>query len=72
MDYAFSYIRDNGISTEKEYQYIQKTSTCKYTLKKFIVNVTGYISINNNEEELKEAVCKFRDLFVKFNVQSCY
>lgn len=59
MNYAFSYIQDNGISTEKEYSYQEENLKCRKYINKSAVIVTGYKDINNNEEDLKKAVGMF-------------
>lgn len=58
MDYAFSYIKDHGISTDEDYEYIGRDSVCVSTRKRSSVKVSGYVDIRKNEADLKEAVGK--------------
>lgn len=59
MNNAFSYVKKNGITTEKEYPYIGINSECKTISTKFGTKVIKYVNINKNEDDLKEAVGKF-------------
>jgi len=40
MDYAFKYVKDNGITTESAYPYVARDQTCKTKTGAF--KITGY------------------------------
>ncbi|CAL8134903.1 unnamed protein product [Prunus armeniaca] len=58
MEKAFSFIKDNGLSTEKDYPYKGSDGICdEDSLKNRAVNISGYESIPaNSEKSLQAAV----------------
>ncbi|KAJ8935491.1 hypothetical protein NQ314_012783 [Rhamnusium bicolor] len=58
MEYAYKYVHDYGIETEKDYPYTAKKGTCQYSSsKKTAVKVTGYSTVTKkNEASLATAV----------------
>lgn len=58
MEKAFSFIKDNGLSTEEDYPYTGSDGTCDDDkLKKSVVNISGYVIIPaNSEKSLQAAV----------------
>lgn len=58
---AFTYVKENGISTEESYPYVAsngETKDCKPRQDSGIV-VLGYMAVLTTEADLKEAVGKF-------------
>ncbi|KAM1011724.1 hypothetical protein ACFX13_047800 [Malus domestica] len=60
MEKAFSFIKDNGLSTEEDYPYKGLQGTCdEDKLKRRAVNISGYERIPvNNEKSLQAAVAR--------------
>ena len=63
MEYAYSWIRKNGIMLDSDYPYIGKKSTCKSQKSKYVdMTVTGYFKLGGSystytcvdEDEIKE------------------
>jgi len=55
MEYAFDYIRQNGLSSEEDYRYTAQDGTCKRA-NRAINTISGYKSVADNENALKTAV----------------
>jgi C1A family cysteine protease len=60
MDYAFEYVEENPLMTEKEYPYTahsSKFSKCKYEKSKGVGHVKGFNDVKeNNKEQLMAAL----------------
>lgn len=59
MDYAFTYVKDHGISTLSDYPYVGRDQTCKGRSNSANIRITGFTDVSHNEQALKEAVGKF-------------
>lgn len=59
MDWAFSYIKDHGISAEKDYPYTARDNSCKGHRNTAQIRITGFTDIPANEAQLKEAVGEY-------------
>jgi len=56
MDWAFFYIKNNGIESEDDYPYLAVDSTCEYDESKVVATCTGHVDVTSGDEEaLKEA-----------------
>lgn len=49
MDYAFDYIKDNGIVAESAYPYTARDGSCKSSGKTPVAHVTGYNDVPRND-----------------------
>lgn len=60
MDYAFQYIEDNGITTDRMYPYRAVQQSCKYErTKEEIFKVTGWVDVpQKSSKQLMAAVLK--------------
>ncbi|GFT99211.1 cathepsin L1 [Nephila pilipes] len=68
MDFAFDYIKSNGIDTEDSYPYTAKEQTCHFKEKNVGANLTGYIDIpQGNEKALMKAVATIGPVSVAIN-----
>ncbi|XP_060520092.1 procathepsin L-like [Cylas formicarius] len=56
MDYAFDYVKDNGIESEEDYPYEARDGTCRYSKSKSVLSGKGYVDIYNNENKLLQVV----------------
>lgn len=54
MEYAYEYVKDHGICTETDYPYTGKDGKCKTC--RTDVKITGYKTLEQNEDALAEAV----------------
>lgn len=60
MDYAFQYVKANGISAATSYPYVGSQKTCTASGKaRTSVKVTGYNDVAATESALQAAVCKY-------------
>lgn len=50
MDQAFTYIKENGIETEKDYPYTAQDGTCAYKKSKKAAEDTGFVDIPTGDE----------------------
>lgn len=67
MNYAFHYIKDNGISTFKDYTYSGIEEDCKDRKNTSGIKLIGFKNVVKNEEALKEAVGKVESTDYQFN-----
>lgn len=59
MHYAYAYMKDHGISAQKDYEYEGRTSRCKNsTAARANITITGFVFVDPNEEALRQAVGK--------------
>jgi cathepsin L len=59
MDYAFKYIKDNGIMSESDYPYTGQDGDCHFDKSKVVATVTGYNDIpQGDENSLTDAISK--------------
>lgn len=58
MDFAFSYVKDHGISKLSDYPYVAKDEACKGSKNSANVKVSGFVDVGRNEQALKTAVGK--------------
>lgn len=59
MDYAFAYIKDNGIVSEADYAYTALDGNCKAAGKSVVTKVTGFVDVPVNDgKQLTNAVQK--------------
>jgi len=57
MDYAFDYVRDNGIQSEDSYKYTARDGKCVADKSKVITKISGYTDVPaNDEDQLAAAV----------------
>lgn len=57
MDQAFTYIKQYGIESEKDYPYTGRDGSCKYNASKVVTKVTGFTDVKEGDEsDLKSAV----------------
>ena len=64
MEFAFTYIKDNGgIDTEDSYPYVDfytqtsnSSKKCGYKSSNRVTTVAGFANVRENEEDLKSAV----------------
>jgi len=57
MDWAFAYIKDNGIEAEASYKYRHRDETCKFDKSKVVGTCTGFVDVAKQDESaLQQAV----------------
>jgi cathepsin L len=57
MDYAFEYVRDEGIMTEADYAYTARRGNCNFSSSKSVLKVKSYVDVKaESEEQLQQAV----------------
>ncbi|KAJ8943321.1 hypothetical protein NQ318_004762 [Aromia moschata] len=56
MDYAFMYVRDNGIETTSDYPYTGTDGYCAFSQSKSVLKVTDWYDIPQTEAALQDAV----------------
>lgn len=65
MDYAFKYVKANGISSASLYPYVAKDEACaKSNHARTSLKVSGYNDVATNEKALQAAVGKSTELTI--------
>ncbi|KAJ8921571.1 hypothetical protein NQ315_010476 [Exocentrus adspersus] len=67
MQYAYDYIRDNGIETEGDYPYSATQGGCQFNAGISVTRVAGYVSIPQDENALLDAVANAGPIAVAIN-----
>lgn len=68
MDYAFVYMKEKGIESEKAYPYKAQDDKCAYKPSKKVASDTGYVDIKPGNETLLEiAVATVGPISVAFD-----
>ena len=72
MEYAFTWLKSNGIEKESDYAYTGTKSTCKKDTSKYVdMKVTGYTQLSDwsagDEDEIKEYLYEHGPLSVALN-----
>lgn len=70
MENAYNYIQKaGGIQLESDYKYTARGSSCKFDQKKVALNITGYTTVSENEEEIKNFLQTTGPLAVALNAE---
>lgn len=65
---AFDYIvKNGGLQTSQDYPYKGRDEKCKFNEKKVAIKLTGYTTVSNNENEIKEFLHSTGPLAVALN-----
>lgn len=67
IENALTYIQQNGINSEEDYPYESKNDTCKFNIKESLTRVSGFMRVNNNENDLAAAVSTIGPVAVFIN-----
>jgi cathepsin F len=70
MENAYKYIQQaGGLELSSEYKYTARGSSCKFDKKKSAVNVTGYTTVGQDEEEIKAFLQTTGPLAIALNAE---
>lgn len=60
MQAGFEYIRDYGIELESDYPYTAVRGNCQFSTSKSVTNAGGFVSVPQSENDLQDAVGKYK------------
>ncbi|KAJ8943320.1 hypothetical protein NQ318_004761 [Aromia moschata] len=69
MDYAFEYVRDNGIETTSDYPYTGSDGYCEFTASKSVLTISGWYDLPSSEYALQDAVANVGPVAAAMNAQ---
>jgi len=71
MTNAFTYITQaGGLLSDADYKYTARRGTCRFSKDKVAVKINGYVTVGEDEEEMKKAVHQTGPLAIAINASS--
>uniref|UniRef100_V5GHR7 Cathepsin L-like proteinase n=1 Tax=Anoplophora glabripennis TaxID=217634 RepID=V5GHR7_ANOGL len=67
---GFDYIRDNGIETESDYPYNAVQGSCLFDRSKSVLNVQGFVNLDQDEDILLDAVANVGPISAAINADN--
>ncbi|XP_018575905.1 cathepsin L-like proteinase [Anoplophora glabripennis] len=67
MQYAFDYVRENGIETERDYPYTARDGSCRFSSSKSVFRISGYKDVRQSESSLLDAAATVGPIAVAIN-----